>query len=262
MCHLATKSHGIFRQAGKQAGFTLIEVMVTVVISTIMLAFAMPKLNGMFVRSSMDMEANRMLAFLSAARAEALRTNKPVIVCATRMEGEDILNPSGESIGQGRLECVEMNAAAHAFIAFTDDELLGKWKSEYANNIFRRANYIGFGEGALPWNKFKVRTKVYRKVFQNGNWSGSYTRLADCYLIFTPDMRLFRAGKRGLSVGRENTFSQEADASQVVISMTSTSLLARGSNLQGLERRIILTNGRPEMCTANDDRIACTARLP
>lgn len=62
-------------------GFTLIELMVTLAVMAIVLAFAFPSFEGIINGNKLSSAANEMMASLQTARMESLRFNKRGVVC-------------------------------------------------------------------------------------------------------------------------------------------------------------------------------------
>jgi len=77
------KPKAITRQMNCASGFTLIELMVTVTLFTILVLIAMPDMRTYMVNSKIRRTAEAFTADLMAARAEAIRTNQPVIFTLT-----------------------------------------------------------------------------------------------------------------------------------------------------------------------------------
>lgn len=63
------------------AGFTAIELMVTVAIIAILLALAIPSFNDATLSSQLAANANRLSGSATMARSEAIKRNANVIVC-------------------------------------------------------------------------------------------------------------------------------------------------------------------------------------
>lgn len=67
----------------KQHGFTIIELMVTVIILSIVTAFAIPSMRDFIRRGHATSLSNQLLTALSLARSESLRRGQRVSVCAS-----------------------------------------------------------------------------------------------------------------------------------------------------------------------------------
>ena len=69
--------------ARRQAGFTLVEIMITVVVAGILTALAMPSLNGFLLNSRVQQAATDMFMTMNYARSEAINRNTQVSVTAS-----------------------------------------------------------------------------------------------------------------------------------------------------------------------------------
>ena len=67
----------------KSAGFTLVEVLFTVVILTVLLALGVPSLRDFFRNARMTSAANELLSDINIARTEAIKRRAVVTVCAS-----------------------------------------------------------------------------------------------------------------------------------------------------------------------------------
>jgi len=75
------------------AGFTLVELLVTIVIIAIGLTLAVPGFQGMFARNRVVTQVNEVIIATSLARSEALRRGSVVSVLA--VDGSDATNEFG-----------------------------------------------------------------------------------------------------------------------------------------------------------------------
>ena len=66
---------------GRSAGFTLIELVMTVAIAAIMLTLAVPSFNDTIRNNRLTTAANNMMAGINTARAEAIRRGRLVSIC-------------------------------------------------------------------------------------------------------------------------------------------------------------------------------------
>ncbi|MFT4247802.1 MAG: GspH/FimT family pseudopilin [Pseudomonas sp.] len=67
----------------REAGFTLIELMVTIAVLAITLALAVPGFTGLINAGRLVAESNELVASLQLARSEAIRRNAGVALCAS-----------------------------------------------------------------------------------------------------------------------------------------------------------------------------------
>ena len=71
-----------FRKPGSSHGFTLVELMVTVSVMVILAAIAMPSMTTMVNNGRVAGQTEELVSALQLARAEAIRRNARVTVCA------------------------------------------------------------------------------------------------------------------------------------------------------------------------------------
>ncbi|GAB2491189.1 GspH/FimT family pseudopilin [Arenimonas alkanexedens] len=71
------------REQPPQAGFTLLELVITVAVLAIALAVAIPSFQGITNRNRLTAVTNELLAASQLARMEAIRRNERVVVCPT-----------------------------------------------------------------------------------------------------------------------------------------------------------------------------------
>lgn len=67
--------------SGRAAGFTIVELMITVAVASILLAVAIPSFNQMIVSGRLTAQANEMVAALTLARSEAIKRNANITFC-------------------------------------------------------------------------------------------------------------------------------------------------------------------------------------
>lgn len=65
----------------RQAGFTLVEMMVVVAVLSILAAIAVPNMQAMINSSRLTAQSNNLIAELQLARSEAVRRNQAVLIC-------------------------------------------------------------------------------------------------------------------------------------------------------------------------------------
>ncbi len=69
------------RAPGRGAGFTIIELMVTIAVASVLLSMAVPSFNQMVVGGRLTTQSNEMVAAISLARSEAIKRNASVTLC-------------------------------------------------------------------------------------------------------------------------------------------------------------------------------------
>jgi type IV fimbrial biogenesis protein FimT len=62
-------------------GFTLIELMITLVVASILLAMAVPSFTGMMVSSRLANQTNELISMISFTRSEAVKRNAGLRLC-------------------------------------------------------------------------------------------------------------------------------------------------------------------------------------
>lgn len=67
------------------AGFTLVELLVTISVAALVMSIAIPALKTLVATNKIATEANRIVAGFNYARTEAVRRNQPVYVCSASL---------------------------------------------------------------------------------------------------------------------------------------------------------------------------------
>ncbi|HYC42398.1 MAG TPA: GspH/FimT family pseudopilin [Noviherbaspirillum sp.] len=83
MCTHCQKAEAEPRRTTREAGVTLIELMVTLSIMAILLGIAMPSIDSAMVGSKVNSYANSLVASSNAARSEAIKRNTAVTMCVS-----------------------------------------------------------------------------------------------------------------------------------------------------------------------------------
>lgn len=92
-------------QKKHMAGFTLIEIMVTLSIATILLSIAIPSFTKLIESNQITAGANELVSSLILARSEALKRSNNVSVCASANQ----ISCSGSDFSEGWIVFVDCN---------------------------------------------------------------------------------------------------------------------------------------------------------
>lgn len=79
----------------REKGFTLIELMVTLVIAGILLSIAIPSFQNLIIDSRLNATASDLADAVRLARSEALKRNRPVVFCQIDPGDPEDCDPGG-----------------------------------------------------------------------------------------------------------------------------------------------------------------------
>lgn len=65
----------------KDSGFTLVELMITLVVAAVLLGLAVPNLRSFIQNSRIVTQSNEMIGSIAIARSEAIKRNKTMVIC-------------------------------------------------------------------------------------------------------------------------------------------------------------------------------------
>ena len=99
MNHLALKQNYI-------AGFTIIELMLTIAVAAVILSIGVPSFQALIERNQLTSGINQFISSMSLARSEAIRRNQRVAICPSS-NGETC---SGEQYENGWIIYVDRNS--------------------------------------------------------------------------------------------------------------------------------------------------------
>ncbi|MFK5893789.1 MAG: GspH/FimT family pseudopilin [Pseudomonadota bacterium] len=147
----------MFLNSYKYAGFTLIELMVTVAVLAILMTLAVPSFQAMVASNISATQANELVVALNKARIEAIKKHRSVVMCAS--ENQIICNS-----GNGAVIAADKNNWEKGWIiqllseenssctAATCTYIQQKISSAGSNTI-KSINFINFATGRIVFDR-------------------------------------------------------------------------------------------------------------
>lgn len=139
-----------------QQGFTIIELMITVIVASIVAAVAIPSMNQFIKNERLTSFSNTLFGDLYLARSEAVERNQPTIVCAsnnaTSCTGGSFQNGwivGVDTDGDGTLSTGDINADGTSALLKVQQEIEGD--ISFNSNLGGLINFDsrGFNPGAV-----------------------------------------------------------------------------------------------------------------
>ena len=123
----------------RNIGFTLVELIITIVIIGVLIGIAVPNFRSFVQNSRITSQSNELVGVLSTARSEALKRNLAVVVCrsADPTAGTPVCTVGGSGAWEtGWLVFVDKNNN-NSFAAADNDTLLKVYPVLTGNNTLR-----------------------------------------------------------------------------------------------------------------------------
>lgn len=218
------------------AGFTLIELLIVIAITAVLAAIALPKMERMIASQRINNRAEQMLALFQFARAEAIRSNKPVLICPTT-----IRKNTTDSNGCQNFSAYNEGKGWQGFLAFIDNDINGK----YAAAIDSSVRVVALNQNTDDINKIKVKLKWQNYKADQSTYHGNITD--GNKLGFLPNGQFgFGKGANDWTIGQSYVVMEVSD-----------------SKYPNLSRRVVITpSGKPVLCQNDTSNSFCTVPLP
>lgn len=130
------------RRAGspRQAGFTLIELMVTIAVLAIVLGIAVPSFQGITNRNRLTAITNEVVGAVQLTRMEAIRRNQRVVMCPTT---------NGSTCNGGDWTRIVVREAVAGGDVIREFRFLGRGISVNASSNITTGNQLSFNSSGF-----------------------------------------------------------------------------------------------------------------
>lgn len=156
---------------GNQQGFTLIELMITLVVVAVTLALAVPTYEDITQRRQTTAQAEELAAFLSYAQGEAIKSNQLISVELDHDADDDWC--IGASEGAGGCECEEVDETDAEFCAVNGvPQIFANGGQPKARMVSHSADTVFVYDPVRGIkNTGDLANHAYTLQSENGNWS-------------------------------------------------------------------------------------------
>ncbi|NUE66879.1 GspH/FimT family pseudopilin [Snodgrassella sp. ESL0253] len=206
------------------AGFTLIELLIVIAITAVLAAIALPGMERLIASQRINNRADQMFALFQFARAEAIRTNKPILICPTVIK-----KSTADSNACSQFGNYQNGLGWQGFLAFNDSDMNGQYEATKDSSV----RVVALNQNADNINKIKV---LLRWRICNGNSATCNGNIANNDMLgFMP------SGQFGIGNG-PNANSWAIGQSTIIIDIID-------SHYTNINRRLIITpGGKPVAC--------------
>ncbi|PIT52149.1 hypothetical protein BHC44_07840 [Snodgrassella alvi] len=218
------------------AGFTLIEMLIVMAITAILVAIALPGMERLIASQRINNRADQMFALFQFARAEAIRTNKPVLICPTK-----IRKNTATDNGCEKFTAYDEGRGWQGFLAFNDVDMDGNYKADTDSSV----RVVALNQNT----NIKVMQKW--KICNTGQKTCNADISDNKMLGFMPN------GQFGIGNG--------ANANDWTIGQSNVVMEIIDSHYNNVNRRIVITpSGKPVACKSGTDNTNsfCALQLP
>ena len=233
-------------------GFTLLELIVVIAITAILAVIALPAMNRLVATQRLNNRTDQLVALFQYARSEAVRTNKPVLICPTK-----IRNNVATANDCGAFKDYDDGLGWQGFLAFNDIDLDGSYdatKDSSIRVVALNQNISKNAKDAEMKSKMKTKIAIIGKSCKNQAGNSSRTcinkKLESNYLGFMPN------GQFGIGSG-ENKSNWSIGDTYIIIELTDREL-----KTDDKRRVIILPSGNTYFCDKKSSNLSlCTADM-
>ncbi|PIT16411.1 GspH/FimT family pseudopilin [Snodgrassella alvi] len=224
------------------AGFTLIEMLIVIAITAILAAIALPGMERLIASQRNSNRADQMFALFQFARAEAIRTNKPVLICPTKIRKNTAADNGCEKFTE-----YKEGKGWQGFLAFNDVNMNGSYEANTDSSV----RVVALNQNTNDINKIKV--KLRWQICNTNQTTCSDTIVGNDVLGFMPN------GQFGIGSG--------AGANGWIIGQSNVVIDVIDSHYENINRRIVITpSGKPIACygqsSTNKTNSFCSVQLP